>query len=238
MNPVWVIAKKELNGYFNSLIGYLILSIFLIFIGAFTWLIGNDVFIRQQATLDEFFGWAPMFLLFIVPALTMKQIAEEKRSGTIELLLTKNVSNRQLVLGKFLACFLMVSITIAFTLPYYITIVQLGNADHGAIIGGYLGLLLLSGAFTAIGIFASSLKDNQIVAFLLALVINVIFLFILGFVGNYFSGWFGDILNTLSIPSHYTSISRGVLDTKDIIYFGSLIFLFLFLAELMISKRG
>ncbi len=238
MNPVWVIAKKELNGYFNSLIGYLILSIFLIFIGAFTWLIGNDVFIRQQASLDEFFGWAPMFLLFIVPALTMKQIAEEKRSGTIELLLTKNVSSRQLVLGKFLACFLMVCITIAFTIPYYLTIVQLGNADHGAIIGGYIGLLLLSAAFTAIGIFASSLKDNQIVAFLLALVINVIFLFILGFVGNYFSGWVGDILNTLSIPNHYTSISRGVLDTKDIVYFGSLIFLFLFLAELKISKKS
>jgi len=109
MNPIWVIAKKELNSYFNSLIGYLILSIFLIFIGAFTWLIGNDVFIRQQATLDEFFGWAPMFLLFMIPALTMKQIAEEKKSGTIELLLTKNISSRQLVLGKFLACFLMVT---------------------------------------------------------------------------------------------------------------------------------
>ena len=238
MNPVWVIAKKELSSYFNSLIGYLILSIFLIFIGAFTWLIGNDVFIRQQATLSEFFGWAPMFLLFIVPALTMKQIAEERRSGTIELLLTKNLSNRQLIIGKFLACFLMVCVTLAFTLPYYFTISQLGNADHGAIIGGYFGLLLLSAAFTSIGIFASSLTQNQIVAFLLALVINVLLLWILGFVGQYASGFIGDMLTTLSIPEHYASISRGVLDTKDLIYFGSLIFLFLFLAELNISKRN
>lgn len=238
MNPIWVIAKKELNSYFNSLIGYLILSIFLIFIGAFTWLIGNDVFIRQQATLDEFFGWGPWFLLFMVPALTMRQLAEEKKTGTIELLLTKNVTSRQLVLGKFVACFLMVAITIAFTLPYYITITQLGNADHGAIIGGYIGLLLLSAAFCSIGIFASSLSDNQIVAFLLAIVINIIFLFIIGFIANYFSGWFGDILNTLSIPQHYASISRGVLDSKDLIYFGSLIFLFLFLAELKISNKG
>lgn len=238
MNPILVIAKKELNSYFNSLIGYLILSIFLIFIGAFTWLIGNDVFIRQQATLSEFFNWAPIFLLFIIPALTMKQIAEERRAGTIELLLTKRVSSRALIIGKFVACLLMAVITIAFTLPYYITISQLGNADHGAIIGGYFGLLLLSAAFTSIGIFASSLTQNQIVAFLLALIINVIFLWILGFVGQYASGFIGDLLNTLSIPEHYSSISRGVLDTKDLIYFGSLIFLFLFLAELNIDNRG
>jgi ABC-2 type transport system permease protein len=199
---------------------------------------GNDVFIRQQASLSEFFGWAPIFLLFIVPALTMKQIAEEKRSGTIELLMTKNLSSRQLILGKFLACFLMVCITIAFTLPYYFTISQLGNADHGAIIGGYLGLLILSAAFTSIGIFASSLTQNQIVAFLLALVINVIFLWIMGFIGQYFSGFIGDLLNTLSIPEHYSSISRGVLDTKDLIYFGSLIFLFLFLAEMNVSTKN
>ena len=238
MSPVWVITKKELSGYFNSLIGYLILTIFLVFIGAFTWLIGNDVFIRQQATLEEFFGWAPLFLLFMIPALTMKQLAEEKKTGTIELLLTKNVTDRQLVLGKFLACFLLVCITIAFTLPYYVTISQLGNADHGAILGGYLGLLLLSAAFTSIGIFASSLQDNQIVAFLLALVINFCFLFLLGFLANSFSGWFADFLNTLSIPEHYDSLSRGVLDTKDLVYFGSLVFLFLLLAELQVRKRG
>ncbi len=238
MNPVWVIAKRELSSYFNSLIGYIILAIFLIVAGLFTWLIGGDVFIRQQATLDQFFSIAPLVLLFVVPALTMKQIAEEKRSGTIELLLTKAISNRQLVLGKFLACFLMICITIAFTLPYYFTVSQLGNVDHGAIIGGYFGLLLLSAAFTSIGIFASSLTQNQIVAFLLALFINVVFLWLLGFIGQYLSGTVGDIITTLSIPDHYESISRGVLDTKDLIYFGSIIFLFLFLAELKISNRG
>ena len=238
MNPVWVIAKRELSSYFNSLIGYIILTIFLIVAGLFTWLIGGDVFIRQQATLDQFFSIAPLVLLFVVPALTMRQIAEEKRSGTIELLLTKAVSNRQLVLGKFLACFLMVCITIIFTLPYYFTVTRLGNVDHGAIIGGYFGLLLLSAAFTSIGIFASSLTQNQIVAFLLALFINIVFLWLLGFIGQYLSGTLGDIITTLSIPDHYESISRGVLDTKDLIYFGSIIFLFLFLAELKISNRG
>lgn len=238
MNPIWVIAKKELDSYFNSLIGYIILAIFLIITGLFTWLYGNDVFIRQQATLDQFFSIAPLVLLFIIPALTMKQIAEEKRNGTIELLLTKAISNRQIIVGKFLACFLMVCITIAFTLPYYFTITRLGNADHGAIIGGYFGLLLLSAAFTSIGIFASSFTQNQIVAFLLALFINVIFLWLLGFVGQYFQGILGEILTTLSIPEHYSSISRGVLDSKDLVYFGSIIFLFLFLAELNISDRG
>ena len=134
MSPVWVLTKRELGSYFNSLTGYIILAIFLILAGLFTWLVGSDVFLRQQADLAVFFFWAQWILLLVIPAITMKQIAEEKRTGTIELLLTKNLSNRQLVVGKFLACFLMICITLAFTLPYYFTITQLGNADHLSLI--------------------------------------------------------------------------------------------------------
>lgn len=237
MSPVWVLTKRELSSYFNSLIGYIILAIFLILAGLFTWLIGSDVFFRQQADLAVFFFWAQWILLLVIPAITMKQIAEERRSGTIELLLTKNLSSRQLVLGKFLASFLMVCITLAFTLPYYYTITQLGNADHGALLGGYFGLLLLSAAYTAIGIFASSITNNQIIAFLLALFICVVFQLLLGFIAQFSGGFIEDLLSTLSMSEHFQSISRGVLDTKDIIYFGSIVFLFLFLAEIMVERR-
>jgi len=227
MNPVWVLAKRELGAYFNSLIGYMILAIFLILAGLFTWLIGSDVFYRQQADLGVFFFWAQWILLLVIPAITMKQIAEERRSGTIELLLTKNLTSWQLVIGKFLASFLMVVITLAFTLPYYYTITKLGNADHGALIGGYFGLLLLSAAYTAIGIFASSITKNQIIAFLLALFLCVVFQMLFGFIAQFAgSGFIGDLLSTLSMSDHYESISRGGLDTKDLIYFGSIVFIF------------
>lgn len=239
MSPVWVLTKRELGSYFTSLTGYIILAIFLILAGLFTWLIGSDVFFRQQADLAVFFFWAQWILLLVIPAITMKQIAEEKRTGTIELLLTKNLSNRQLVIGKFLACFLMICITLAFTLPYYFTITQLGNADHGALIGGYFGLLMLSAAYTSIGIFASSITNNQIIAFLLTLFICVVFQLLLGFVAQFSgNGWLGNLLSTLSMSEHYESISRGVLDTKDLIYFGSIIALFLFLAELVVARRN
>jgi len=175
MNPVWTIAKRELSSYFDSLIAYIIIVAFLGFTGFFTWLFGADVFLRKQADLQVFFGVAQWTLFFFIPAITMRQLAEEKRSGTIELLLTKAVSNRQLVIGKWLSCFSMVLIALLFTLPYYITIANIGNIDHGATLGGYFGLLLLSGAYISIGLFASSLTDNQIVAFLLALFIGIFF---------------------------------------------------------------
>ena len=162
MNPVWVIAKRELNSYFDSLIAYIILIAFLGFSGFFTWLYGGDVFFRKQADMNVFFGIARWTLFFFIPAITMRQLAEEKKAGTIELLLTKAVTDRQVVLGKFLSCFLMVALALVFTLPYYISIAQLGNIDHGATISGYIALLLLSGAYISIGLFASSITNNQI----------------------------------------------------------------------------
>ena len=237
MNTSWIIAKKELNSFFDSLVAYILLIAFLGFSGFFTWLWGSDIFYHKQASLDIFFNVALWSLFFFIPAITMRQFAEERKSGTIELLLTKRLTDRQLIMGKFLACLLLVIIALAFTLPYYISVARLGIIDHGSTITGYLGLILMSGAYIAIGLLASSLTSNQIVAFLMALLVGVIFQFILGALGSSQSGWLGSLLTDLSIPHHYESMSRGVIDTKDVIYFLALTFLGLLFTELVISKR-
>jgi len=238
MGISWIIAKRELRSYFDSLVAYILLLTFLCFTGFFVWLSGNgDVFFRKQADLKVFFSIANWTLFFFIPAITMKLLAEEKRSGTIELMLTKAVSNWQLVWGKFLAAFVLVAIALAFTLPYYVTISTLGNFDHGANISGYLGLLLMSAAYIGIGIFASSLTNNQIVAFLLALIIGICFHFLFGVIAGGSSGLVAEVFDTLSLSSHFTSISRGVIDTKDLIYFVSVTAIGLLLSEHIISKR-
>ena len=238
MNPVWVIAKRELSSYFDSLIAYIIVIVFLGVSGFFTWFYGGDVFFRRQADLNVFFGVARWTLFFFIPALTMRQLAEERKTGTIELLLTKAVTDRQVVLGKFLSCFLMVAIALAFTLPYYITVANLGNIDHGATICGYLGLLLLSASYISIGIFASSVTSNQIVAFLLTMLIGIFFQLLFDVMASGATGFLAELFDTLSLSNHFDSISRGVIDTKDLVYFGTLIALGLLLAELSISKRS
>lgn len=238
MTPSWIIAKRELRSYFDSLVAYILLLTFLGFTGFFVWLNGNgDVFFRRQADLKVFFSIANWTLFFFIPAITMKLIAEEKRSGTIELMMTKSVTNRQFVWGKFLAAFILVAIALAFTLPYYFTISTLGNFDHGANISGYLGLLLMSAAYIGIGIFASSLTSNQIVAFLLALIIGICFHFLFGVIASGSSGLIAEVFDTLSLSSHFESISRGVIDTKDVIYFISVTAIGLILSEYIISKR-
>ena len=237
MRESWFIARKELNSFFDSLVAYILLIAFLGFSGFFTWLWGSDIFYHKQASLNTFFNVALWSLFFFIPAITMRQFAEEKKSGTIELLLTKRLTDRQLVIGKYLAYILLVAIALAFTLPYYVSIARLGNIDHGSTITGYLGLLLMSSAYVSIGLLASSLTNNQIVAFLMALLAGVVFQFILGSVGSGQTGWIGSLLMDLSIPHHYDSMSRGVIDTKDVLYFLALTFLGLMLTEVVISKR-
>lgn len=242
MSPVWIIAKKELNSFFDSLIAYVILVAFLGLSGLFTWdpleLIGQgDIFYRKQADLQVFFSIAYWTLFFFVPALTMRQIAEEKKAGTIELLLTKNISDRQLILGKFVACLLMVGIGLLFTLPYYVTVAQLGDMDHGATLSGYLGLLLMSAAYISIGLFASSITSNQIVAFLLAMIIGLFFHLLFEVMASNLQGGLSTFFQSLSLRYHFDSIQRGVIDTKDLVYFASIILLGLSLSELIISKR-
>ncbi len=232
-----VIAKKEFGSFFDSLVAYILLAAFLGFSGFFTWIQGSDIFMRREADLDVFFSVARWTLFFFIPALTMKMVAEEKKTGTIEMLLTKAVTDREVVIGKFVGCLMLVGVALVFTLPYYVSVSWLGKMDHGATITGYLGLLLMSAAYIAIGIFASSVTNNQIVAFLLALLIGIFFHLLFDFIAAGSSGYISELFQTLSLTNHYDSISRGVLDSKDIIYFLSITGLGLFLSEYFISKR-
>lgn len=238
MNKIWILTKKELASYFDSLIAYVMIILFLGLSGFFTWLFGNSVFLIGQADLQVFFSISYWTLFFFIPAITMRSLAEETRAGTIELLSTKAVSDWEIVLGKFLACFMLVAIALACTLPYYISVANLGNIDNGATIGGYLGLLLFSAMYISIGLFASSITSNQIVAFLLALFIGIFFHILFGVISSQMTGTLGDIFNYLSARTHFESISRGVVDSRDIIYFLSVIFVGLLMSETMLSKRN
>ncbi|TAL62329.1 MAG: ABC transporter permease [Bacteroidetes bacterium] len=238
MKQIWIITKKELQSFFDSLIAYIMLIAFLGFSGFFTWLYGSDVFLRGQADLQVFFAIAYWTLFFFVPALTMKMLAEENKTGTIELLLTKAVSDWQVVVGKFLSCLLLVIIALVLSLPYYFTVWKLGPIDHSAVWCGYLGLILMSATYISIGIFTSSITSNQIVAFLLALFIGMFFHIIFDVMSNSFTGMTGEIFSYLSLSTHYESITRGVIDTKDLIYFLTVIFIGLLLSEISISKRN
>ncbi|WP_236980460.1 ABC transporter permease subunit [Membranihabitans maritimus] len=239
MNSTWVIAKRELNSFFDSLMAYMMIIIFLGLSGFFTWLSSSsNVFLIGQADMQVFFSISFWTLFFFIPAITMRSLAEENRSGTIELLSTKPISDWNIVTGKFLSCLLLVGIAILCTIPYYWSVSSLGNVDHGAIIGGYFGLLLLSGMYISIGIFASSITQNQIVAFLLALFIGIFFHILFDIIGSSQTGWTGALFNFLSARSHFESISRGVVDTRDIFYFLSIIVLGLLLSQIMLSKRN
>lgn len=237
MRKIWIISKRELQSFFDSLTAYIMLIAFLGFSGLFTWLYGSDIFFSKQASLQAFFGVSYWTLFFFIPALTMRQFAEENKTGTIELLLTRPVNDWQVIFGKFLATLMLIGIALAFTLPYYFTVAKLGNIDHGATIMGYFGLLFISATYISIGLFASSISNNQIVGFLLAMAISILFHFVFGFLSNAASGFMSEVLYYLSSGSHFESISRGVVDSKDIIYFVSIIFLSLVSTEAILKKN-
>lgn len=238
MKQIWTITKRELASFFDSLMAYILIVAFLGFSGFFTWLFGGDVFLVGQASMRSFFGIAYWTLFFFIPAITMRSLAEEKRSGTLELLLTKDISDRQLVVGKFLGAFLLICISLSFTVIYVITLANIGNLDNGGVISGYMGLLLMSAAYISIGIFASSVTNNQIVAFLLALLISLFFHLIFGMLAMNSTSFVGQMFSYLSLSNHYESITRGVVDSKDIVYFLSIILLGLLLAEFSLSRRN
>jgi len=238
MKKIWIITKRELRSFFDSLMGYVLIVLFLGFCGFFTWIFGNDIFLVNQASLQSFFSIAFWTLFFFIPAVTMGLLADERKSGTIELLVTKPVSDWQIIAGKFLAAFLLICISLAFTLPYYISVASIGKIDHGAVWMGYLGLLFMSASYISIGLFASSITSNQIVAFLMALFIGIFFHLIFGLVGGSSTGWVGGILRYLSLSTHYESMARGVIDSKDVFYFLSIIFTALVGTELTFSKRN
>jgi ABC-2 type transport system permease protein len=238
MKIIWIVTMRELNSFFDSLIAFIIIVLFLGFSGFFTWISGSDIFMVGQASLRSFFGIAYWTLFFFIPALTMRVIAEEKKTGTIEMLLTKAVTDRQVILGKYLATLILIVIALLFTLPYVITVSKIGNIDTGGVICGYLALILMSAAYTSIGLFASSITNNQIVAFLSALFIGLFFHIIFEIIASGMTGFFGQVINSLSVTVHFESLSRGVVDSKDIIYFGSIIFLGLFFSEVSLARRN
>jgi len=238
MKIILTIAKRETILFFDSLIAYVLLVVFLGFSGFFTWIYGSDVFFTGQASLKSFFTASYWILFLFVPALTMRTISEEKKTGTLELLLTKPVTDWQVIAGKYLSVVALVATALLLTLPYYFSVWVLGNVDHGATIMGYLGLLLMSSALAGIGIFVSSLTDNQIIAFIGSLLAGIFFVLIFDVVSQQMSGTTGVIVNYLSMTGHYDSISRGVIDTRDIVYFLTVTFTGLFLASASLSKRN
>lgn len=237
MKQIWIIAKRELQAYFDSLMAYILLILFLGFTGFFTWIYGNDIFYIKQATLLPFFSIAYWTLFFFIPALTMRSLSEENKMGTLELLLTKPVSNWQVITGKFLSSMLLIFAALLLTLPYVITVSVIGNIDAGQTISGYVALMLFSGMYISIGLFTSSFTNNQIVSYLAALFIGVFFQIIFGMLAGNFSGFAGHLLDYMSISSHFESMTRGVIDTRDLIYFVGITFISLVLTETMLIRK-
>lgn len=235
---------KEINSFFSSLIGYITIGTFLAILGLMMWVFPDTNLLDfNYATLDQLFDLGPLIFMFLIPAITMRSFSEEQQAGTIELLATKPLTDFQIVSGKFFASWLLVGFAILPTLLYYYTIHQLGspvgNLDSGAIAGSYIGLMLLGGSFVAIGIFCSSLTNNQIVAFIAATFTCFIFYYGFFFFSKLpvFVGKYDSIVQMLGIDYHYASISRGVIDSRDVLYFLSLIISFLVLTVTSIGRR-
>jgi ABC-2 type transport system permease protein len=228
------LIKKELASFWGSIMGYVVIIVFLISTGMLLWVLketGFNIVESGYATLEPMFYLAPWVFLFLIPAITMRTIADEYRGGTIELLFTKPLSSMQIVMSKFVACLLLLIVSLLPTLVYYLSIHYLaapvGNVDHGAILGSYLGLIFMAAAFIAIGIFASSLTDNQIIAFLIAVFFSLIFLVVLDRQLFFDNNTINSILAYSGILYHYQNLSKGVLSLQDFIYFISLSGLFL-----------
>ena len=236
------IFKKEFNSFFTSTIAYLTIGMFLLINGLFLWVFDDDFNVLNAgfADLTSFFYIAPWILIFLIPAITMKTFADEFRSGTIEILKTRPITNVTLVLGKFFAILTLLIIVLIPTFVYVYSIHELGNPvgnlDYGSISGSYLGLFLLASSFASIGIFTSTLSKNQVVAFLLG--ICMVFLFYYGF--DAVSSLFGDYSYTIKLfgmNEHYKSISRGVIDSRDVLYFMSIIIFFLFVSKQKLTNE-
>lgn len=235
---------KELRSFFSSIVGYVVLLVFLIASGLFLWVLPDtNILDYGYASMEQFFNIAPWLLLFLIPAITMRSFADEFKGGTIEWLSTKPLTTIQIIIGKFLASLSLVVIALLPTIIYIFSIHYLAMEDtaldSGGIIGSYIGLLFLSAAFTGIGIFCSSLTDNQIVSFLAAVFLS--FLLYSGFEAlsrvPSFSGGADFYLSLIGVDYHYNSMSRGVIDSRDVIYFVSLVALFISLTQFTLTKK-
>ena len=240
---MFALFKKEITGFFSSLVAYVTIGVFLLVAGLFLWVFpDSSVLDYGYAGLDSLFNIAPYLFMFLIPAITMRSLAEERKDGTFELLATRPITDWQIILGKYLANVLIVVLALIPTLIYYFTVYNLGvtpgNVDTGAVVGSYIGLFLLGSSFVSIGIFASSITKNQIIAFSIA--VFLCFFAFSGFdsISQLLALQSVDVyLIVLGINEHYQSISRGVLDTRDLIYFLSFITLFLILTKTMLGGR-
>ncbi len=240
---MFAVLRKEINSFLNSVIAYIVIGVFLLTTGLFTWVFpDSSVLDYGYADLLTLFNIAPWVFLFLIPAITMRTFAEEKKSGTIELLLTKPITDLQLITGKFLACFSLAILALLPTLVYYYSVYTLGNPvgnlDSAAVAGSYLGMVFLAGIFTAVGIFASALTENQIVAFIIA----VFFCFLLysGFDSLAAIDVWGTtsyLISQLGVSFHYSALSKGLIDSRDVLYFVSVAVLFLLATRLVMESR-
>jgi ABC-2 type transport system permease protein len=241
MANIWVIFKRELASYFMTPIAYVFIVIFVFLSGIFAFYMGN-FFTRGQADLEPFFGFHPWLYLFLIPALAMRLWAEERKTGTIELLLTLPISIPQAVVAKYLAAWVFSGIALAFTFPIWWTVNYLGDPDNGVIVASYVGSMLMAGAFLAIGACVSSLTKNQVIAFVITAVVCLIFV-LSGYplVLDFFSGWAPQFLvetiSSFSFLSHFNAIAKGVIDLRDFIYFVSLIAFWLFANAVLIELK-
>ena len=227
------IFRRELRSYFNSAVAYVVIVVFLAILG---WFFTSNLFLANVASLRIVFELVPLMFLFFVPAVTMRLLAEEKKSGTLELLTTKPVRDVEIVLGKFLAAWVLLAVTLAPTLLYLFTIMSIGSIDIGPVITGYLGLMLMGGVYIGIGLLASSLTENQIVAFILSF-LAVLALFLMDKMLIYVPEGFASTLEFLGIDYHFSNIVRGVIDSRNIIYFGSLLGFSLYLTTVSLERR-
>ena len=241
---MWALYKKELSGFFTSVTGYLAIVVFLVIMGLMLWVLKSPFNILDDgySVMDGFFMIAPFLYLFLIPAITMKMFAEEKRGGTMEFLLTKPLSDMGIVWSKFMAGVTLVVISLVPTLVVYFTIYALGdpvgNIDTGSVCGSYIGLLFLGAAFVGLGLFASAITNNQIVAFIVAAVLSL-FMYV-GFESIYQMGILGKadlLVKSLGMRHHYDSISRGVIDTRDLLYYISLVVITLMATRMVLQSR-
>lgn len=234
MQQIKHIFKKEFKSYFISPIAYIVISIFLLIIG---WLFFSTFFLNRQANMTRFFSMLPITFSFVIPAVTMRLFSEEINVGTYEILLTLPVTFRDIVVGKFLASVAFVGVMIAPTLIYAISITFLGNLDWGPVIGGYLGALLLGAGYCAIGLLASSITRNQVVAFIIGMAVCFSLTLLTDFMLYFLPDTFVEFFQQLSANFHFQNIAKGVVDSRDILYFVSLSFIALYVANLIMQEK-
>lgn len=241
---MWALINKEVSSFLSSVIGYVVIAVFLLLTGLFMWGFSGQLHVLDQgyATLETLFYVAPWVFMFLVPAVTMRSFSEEKRTGTIELLFTRPLTDLQIIFAKYVASVFLVLLALLPTLIYYYSVSQLGNPigniDHGGTWGSYLGLFFLSAGFAAIGIFASAVSENQVVAFILALFLSFFFYNGLDQIASFeLFGGFDRLIQKLGIADHYDSMSRGVIDTRDVVYFACLSGIFIVLTKTVLQSR-